>query len=59
NGKDASSSIDPIPKKEKVYYRYYHLFKEGELLDIIRESDHATIVDSGYDRDNWFAVIQK
>ncbi|PWA00006.1 hypothetical protein BB558_003966 [Smittium angustum] len=43
---------------QKVYYRYYHLFKEGELDDVIKKSGRANILESGYDRDNWYAVIQ-
>lgn len=38
--------------------RYYHLYKQGEL-----ESDVASaggvVVESGYERDNWWAIIRR
>ncbi|OMJ17862.1 tRNA (carboxymethyluridine(34)-5-O)-methyltransferase [Smittium culicis] len=57
---------EPIPidnnnssgSEPNVYYRYYHLFKSGELLDIITSSNLANVIDSGYDKDNWYAIIQ-
>jgi len=41
-----------------TYQRYYHLYREGELEeDAI--SAGAAIVQSGYDRDNWWVIIQR
>lgn len=41
------------------YERYYHLFKKGELDKLIEESKLAKIVESGYDRDNWYVIAEK
>ena len=35
--------------------RYYHLYREGELNEDIREAG-GTVVESGFERDNWWAV---
>ncbi|NJR31308.1 class I SAM-dependent methyltransferase [bacterium] len=41
--------------QDSEYHRYYHLYREGEL-----ESDTVaaggTILESGYERDNWWAI---
>ena len=41
--------------RDRKYNRYYHLYREGEL-----ESDIAvaggTILESGYEKDNWWAI---
>lgn len=65
-----TKSVD-ASSEEKIYQRYYHLFKEGELqglctaaveeLGIRREVDptgerHARIVE-GYERGNWYCII--
>ncbi|CAG8661775.1 7268_t:CDS:2, partial [Paraglomus brasilianum] len=36
----------------KVYQRYYHLFRKGELEGLIRQIDNTHIIESGYDKDN-------
>lgn len=41
--------------KERVYQRYYHMFRKGELEDLIIKAGGA-IVESGYDRDNWWCI---
>ena len=40
-------------------YRYYHLYKEGELEDNIIKTGLFDIVDSGYERDNWWCICRK
>lgn len=46
-------------KKELVFHRYYHLFVEGELEALVNEIPGTLIVDHGYDRDNWWAIVEK
>lgn len=42
--------------KEVVYQRYYHLYKSGDLeADVHTVGGH--VVRSGYDKDNWWAII--
>lgn len=44
--------------KDATWHRYYHLYKEGELDDDIR-SVGGEIVDSGYERDNWWSICAR
>lgn len=52
-----------VPWKNKadgtVHQRYYHLFRQGELEDLAEGSGVLSVVQSGYDRDNWYAIYQK
>ncbi|KAG0275615.1 tRNA methyltransferase, has a role in tRNA modification [Linnemannia exigua] len=42
-----------------VYNRYYHLFHKGELEDLVLRTNKASIVQQGYDRDNWWCILEK
>lgn len=46
-------------KKSVVYKRYYHLFKQGELEDILKNVENVEIEKSYYDHANWCAVLIK
>ncbi|KAK9765062.1 tRNA methyltransferase, has a role in tRNA modification [Basidiobolus ranarum] len=51
-----------IPEEEQqeiVLNRYYHLFREHELDDLVCSTNEADIIESGYDRDNWYVIAQK
>lgn len=39
----------------QTFHRYYHLYEEGELE---RDIDHAGghVLESGYEKDNWWAI---
>lgn len=40
---------------DKTFDRYYHLYRRGELeRDVVAAG--GTIVDSGYEKDNWWAI---
>lgn len=41
--------------KDQTFYRYYHLYRSGELDSDIRQAG-GSVVASGYERDNWWAV---
>ena len=41
-----------------TYQRYYHLYREGELQDDVVAAG-ARVVKSGYDRDNWWTIIER
>jgi tRNA (uracil-5-)-methyltransferase TRM9 len=46
-----------LSKDDKVvtYQRYYHLYKEGELVqDIVAAG--GIVLESGYEKDNWWAI---
>ena len=40
------------------FQRYYHLFKKGELDELVIEAG-GKLIESGYDRDNWYIKFQK
>ncbi|KAI8591970.1 S-adenosyl-L-methionine-dependent methyltransferase [Geranomyces variabilis] len=42
-----------------VYQRYYHLFKEKELEQLVRQAPDAVVEACGYDRDNWYVIASK
>ncbi|OBA20780.1 S-adenosyl-L-methionine-dependent methyltransferase [Metschnikowia bicuspidata var. bicuspidata NRRL YB-4993] len=39
-------------------YRYYHLYREGELV-ADAETAGGRVVEHGYEKDNWWAIIEK
>ncbi|PHH67640.1 hypothetical protein CDD82_1249 [Ophiocordyceps australis] len=43
---------------QATYQRYYHLYRQGELDDDVRAAG-GTIIDSGYERDNWWVVCSR
>eukprot|EP01090_Pellita_catalonica_P016112 TRINITY_DN4537_c0_g2_i1.p1 TRINITY_DN4537_c0_g2~~TRINITY_DN4537_c0_g2_i1.p1 ORF type:complete len:260 (+),score=35.61 TRINITY_DN4537_c0_g2_i1:3-782(+) len=43
----------------KVYKRYYHVFKKGELEILCNDIPQIEIVRSFYDRENWCVVLRK
>lgn len=44
--------------KEEVKYRFYHLYKKGELEEDC-EAAGGLVVRGGYEKDNWYVVTQK
>ncbi|KAL3233446.1 tRNA (carboxymethyluridine(34)-5-O)-methyltransferase [Nakaseomyces bracarensis] len=44
--------------KEEVKYRFYHLYKEGELEEDCKSAG-GLIIRGGYERDNWYVVTQR
>ncbi|KAI9294501.1 S-adenosyl-L-methionine-dependent methyltransferase [Neoconidiobolus thromboides FSU 785] len=46
--------------EDKVYQRYYHLFKQGELEELVLSTDNKLqMINSGYDKDNWYIEVIK
>lgn len=43
------------PPKEVTYQRYYHLYRQSELTDDIGHAG-GVVLESGYERDNWWAI---
>ena len=48
-----------VPWKDHDTPRYYHVFKEGELEELVQQCDNVNIVKSTYDNGNWIAVLHK
>lgn len=43
---------------DKTYQRYYHLYKKGELEEDVVAAG-GVVLESGYDQDNWWAIISR
>lgn len=43
---------------DKTFLRYYHLYRKGELEEIIKEAG-GEVVEAGYDKDNWWAIVTR
>lgn len=42
-------------EEEKTFQRYYHLYRKGELEEDV-EAAGGAVLESGYDRDNWWVI---
>ncbi|KAJ2007828.1 tRNA methyltransferase, has a role in tRNA modification [Coemansia thaxteri] len=45
--------------EDRIYHRYYHLFREGELPALFEQVGGCAIEEVGYDRDNWYVTARK
>lgn len=53
-------NLSADPANPITQLRYYHLFKQYELDELLKNcNDQVEIVESGYDRDNWFVISRK
>jgi tRNA (uracil-5-)-methyltransferase TRM9 len=53
-GVAAATATSP-QARDKTYHRFYHLYRKGELeTDAVTAG--GTVLDSGYERDNWWAI---
>ena len=46
-------------KSDVLLSRYYHLFKEGELIQIFKSIPGIEALDSGFDQENWWVIARK
>ena len=44
---------------EKTFHRFYHVFDEGELENLIEMVDGLRILQSYYDQGNWCVIFEK
>ena len=44
---------------ELTFYRFYHVFREHELDELVASIADCRIVDSYYDHANWCVVVEK
>ncbi|KAJ3209807.1 Alkylated DNA repair protein alkB 8 [Dinochytrium kinnereticum] len=49
------SEVSALPN----FFRFYHVFKKGELEETVMAAGGVEIVDAGYDRDNWYVIAKK
>ena len=58
--KDESQAVEeeaPKPDGDKTFLRYYHLYRKGELEGDIEQAGGA-VLESGYEKDNWWAIAR-
>lgn len=48
----------PEQVQDKVFHRFYHLYEENELERDIRAAG-GVVIESGYEKDNWWAIASK
>jgi tRNA (uracil-5-)-methyltransferase TRM9 len=49
---------DHLHEKPVIKHRYYHLYRKGELESDV-EAANGVVVESGYEKDNWWAIIKR
>ncbi|KAK2590089.1 tRNA methyltransferase, has a role in tRNA modification [Conoideocrella luteorostrata] len=42
---------------DETYQRYYHLYREGELEEDVRQAG-GEVCESGYEKDNWWVILK-
>ena len=53
-----SSFLVCIPSMQ-VLLRYYHVFEEGELEELVEKVEGLVVVESYYDQGNWCSVLER
>nr|XP_039250139.1 alkylated DNA repair protein alkB homolog 8-like [Styela clava] len=43
----------------KLFHRYYHVFKQGELEELCESFDNVEVITSYYDEGNWCVILKK
>lgn len=59
NQKDLKSSVNSPKDEIVIYERYCHVYKEGELEDLCSRVPNCRVIESGWDKGNWFVRIVK
>lgn len=55
---DEKSEKEEKKVEQETKYRYYHLYREGELIDNAVKAG-GVVVEHGYEKDNWWAIIER
>lgn len=45
--------------KEKVFFRYYHVFVKGEMEELCQTIENVRVKETYYDQGNWCVIFQK
>jgi len=57
---DNNDYLIPFKSNNIIYQRYYHLYQNNELFDFISNLNlNIKIIDSCFDRDNFFIILTK
>lgn len=57
-GSNSDQTREDQTNASESFQRYYHLFKKGELDELVKEAG-GKIIESDYDRDNYYIVFEK
>ncbi|KAL8778748.1 MAG: hypothetical protein Q9213_007261 [Squamulea squamosa] len=49
---------DPSNESSRTFHRYYHLYRQGELESSVVEAG-GRVLQSGYEKDNWWAIATR
>ena len=47
------------PDEDRVYHRFYHVFKEGELITLCERLDNVVVRRHYYEKGNWCVLLEK
>ena len=53
---NSKTFVIPVPQ---VLLRYYHVFEEGELEELVAKVEELVVVESYYDQGNWCSVLER
>lgn len=53
-----NKEADGEQQEDRTFHRYYHLYKQGELEDNVKDAG-GVVVESGYEKDNWWAIAER
>eukprot|EP00967_Tisochrysis_lutea_P123020 scaffold204181_cov37-Tisochrysis_lutea.AAC.1 len=56
---NAAGGVYDASKRATVFQRYCHVYKDGELRELLEAVGGSAIVEEYYDTGNWCAVIEK
>lgn len=56
--KEGQKKKDAAAEEPETKYRYYHLYRKGELVENAEKAG-GRVVDHGYEKDNWWAIVEK
>jgi len=57
--KSAASTSQPKEESETVLQRYCHVYKQGELEELLSHVEQCRVVSSHFERGNWNITIEK
>lgn len=56
---DKTDATVDMEKKSVIYKRYYHVFMEKELDELIKKHKQLEILGSFYDKENWAVKVRR
>lgn len=62
SGESTEQNSNEVVTKQKdaeIKYRFYHLYQKGELKDNALKTGSCSVVLEGYEKDNWWIIVQK